>query len=84
MKIGDSIDRIEVDLGMNKIIGEVILGVTQGILTDKITEESIEIITEMKVMAEAEMRTGLEKDHFPETLVAIETGVQEKVGPGQD
>ena len=46
----------------------------QGILTDKIVEESIEIITGMKVMTEA--GTGLEKGHFPETIAAIETGVQ--------
>ena len=56
----------------------------QGFLTDKITEESKEIITEMKVMTEAEMGTGLEKGHFPETLVVIEIGVQVIVGPGQD
>ena len=56
----------------------------QGILTDKIAEESIEIIAEMKVMIEAEMGTGLEKGHFPETLVAIEIGLQVIVSPGQD
>ena len=84
VKTGDSIDKIEVGLGMNKIIGEVILEVTQGILTDKIAEESIEIITEMKVMTEAEMGTGLEKGHFSETLVVIEIGVKAIVGPGQD
>ena len=56
----------------------------RGILTDKIAEESIKIITEMKVMIEAEMGTGLEKGHFPETLVVIEIGVQAIVGPGQD
>ena len=53
-----------------------------GILTDRIVEESIEIITGMKVMTEA--GTGLEKGHFPETLVAIEIVVQATVGPGQD
>ena len=36
----------------------------QGILTDKVGEESIEIITGMKVMTEAEMGTGLEKVNF--------------------
>ena len=82
VKIGHSIDRPEVDLGMNKIIGEVISEVTQGILTDKIAEESIEIITGMKVMTEA--GTGVEKGHFPTTLVAIEIGAQATVGPGQD
>ena len=36
----------------------------------------------MKVMTES--RTGLEKGHFPETVAAIEIGVQVTVGPGQD
>ena len=53
-------------------------------MTDTVAEESIEIITEMKVMTEAEMGTGLGKGNFPETLVAIEIGVQAIVGPGQD
>ena len=67
-----------------KIIGEVILEVMWGILADKTAEESIEIIIEIKVMAEAEMGTVLEKGHFPETLVVTEIGVQAIVGPGQD
>ena len=49
----DNIDRKEVGLGMNKIIGEVNLEEMQEILTDRIVEESIEIITEMKAMTEA-------------------------------
>ena len=51
-------------------------------MIDKIAEENIEIITEMKVVTET--GTGLEKGHFPETLVAMEIGVQATVGPGQD
>ena len=78
----DNIDRIEVGLGMNKIIGEIISEVMQGILTDRIAEESIEIITGMKVMTEA--GTGLEKEHSPETIIAIGIGVQATAGPGQD
>ena len=55
------------------------------ILEDKTVEESIEIATEMKVMAEVEIGTGLEKGHFLKTLVVIETiGVQAPVGTGQD
>ena len=77
----DNIDRIEVGLGMKKII-EVISEVTQGILTDRIPEESIEIITEMKVMTEA--GTGLEKGHFLEAIQEIEIGGQATAGPGQD
>ena len=39
----------------------------------------------MKVKAEVEIGTDLGKDHFPGTLVMIETiGVQAIVGPGQD
>ena len=41
----DRLDKIEVGLGMKKIIGEVISEVMLEILTDKIAEESIEIIT---------------------------------------
>ena len=67
VETGDSIDKIEVDQGMNKIIEEEILEVMQEhikILKDKIVEESTEVIIEMKVMAEVEIGTGLEKDHF--------------------
>ena len=51
-------------------------------MTDKIAEESIEIITEMKVMTE--VGAGLGKGNFPENLVAIKIGVQGIVGPHQD
>ena len=37
---------------------------------------------EMTVMTEA--GTGVEKGHFPETIVTTEIGVQAIVGPGQD
>ena len=84
IETGDHIDWTEVGLGMNKIIGEAISEVMQGILTDKIAQESIGIITEMKVMTGAEMGTGLEKGHFQEILVAVERGVQAIVDPGQD
>ena len=88
VETGDSIDKIEVDQGMNKIIEEEILEVMQEhikILKDKTVEESTEIIIEMKVIAEVEIGTGLEKDHFLETLVTEEMiGVQVIVGPDQD
>ena len=51
-------------------------------MTDRLAEESIEIITGMKVMTEA--GTGLEKGHFPEAIIAIGIGVQATAGPGQD
>ena len=39
----------------------------------------------MKVMAEVEIGIGLEKDHFLETIVAIETiGTKVTIGPDQD
>ena len=88
VETGDSIGKTEADPGIHKIIGEEILEVMQGhikILKEKTVEDSIEIITEMKVMAEVEIGIGLEKSHFLETLVVIETiGVQATVGPGQD
>ena len=88
VETGDSIGKTEADPGINNIIGEEILEVIWGYiktLKDKTVEESIEITAEMKVMAEVEIGTDLEKGHFPETLVAIETtGVQATVGPGQD
>ena len=81
----DSIDKVEVDQGMNKTIEEKILEVMQEnikILKDKIVGESTEIITEMKVIAEVEIGAVLEKDHFLETLVTKEMiGVQVIVGP---
>ena len=42
-------------------------------MKDKTVEESTEIIIEMKVTAEVEIGTGLEKDHFLETSVMIKT-----------
>ena len=51
-------------------------------MTGRTVEESIEVIIGTKVMTEA--GTGLEKGHFPETLAAIEIGVQATAGPGQD
>ena len=54
-------------------------------MKDKTVQQSTEIITEMKVIAEVEIGSGLEKDHFLETLVMIETiGVQVIGGPDQD
>ena len=67
---GDNIDKIEVDQSMNKIIEEQILEVMQGsikIMKDNTVEESTEVTTEMKVKAEIEIGTGLEKGHFLET-----------------
>ena len=50
-------------------------------MTDRIVEESIEIITEMKDMIEA--GAGLEKGNFPDIII-IGIGLQAIVGPGQD
>ena len=53
-------------------------------MKDKTVDASTEIIIEMKVIAEVEIGTGLEKDHFLEILVTIQTiGVQAIVGPDQ-
>ena len=43
-------------------------------MTDKIAEESTEIITGMKVMTET--GTGLDRGHFPEAITTIEIEVQ--------
>ena len=54
-------------------------------MKDKTVEESAEIIIEMKVIAGVEIGVGLEKYHFLETLVMIETiGVQAIVDPDHD
>ena len=86
VKTGDSIDKTEVDQGMNKIIEEN-LEVMQGcikILKDKTVDESTEIIIEVKVIEKVEIGTGLDKDHFLETLVRVELiGVQAVVSPDQ-
>ena len=61
------VDKIEVDQGMNKIIGEEILEAMQDhvkILEDRIVEENIEVIIEMKIIAEKDVGVGLEKDRI--------------------
>ena len=78
----DNTDKTEVGLGMNKILGEVILGEMLEIMVHKTLEENIEIAIEMTVMIEA--GTGLERCHFPEIMAIIKLEVQAKVGPGQD
>ena len=65
-----------------KILREVILEETLGIMVDKTVEESIEIAIEMTVVTEA--GTGLEKGHFPKIMAIIELQVQVTVVPGQD
>ena len=66
-------DKIEVDLGMNKITGMIIedkiLEVTREhikILEDRIVEGDIEEIIEMKIITEKEVEVGLEKRSFSE------------------
>ena len=44
-------------------------------MTDRIVEDNIETIIEITVMIEA--GTGLEKGHFPETIMTIEIGVKQ-------
>ena len=69
-------DKIEVDQGMNKIIGEEILEAMQDcikILEDRIVEENIEVIIEIKIIAEREIGEGLEIGHFKGiTIITIE------------
>ena len=66
---------------MSKIVEEVTLGEMQGVMVDRIVEESTEI--EMTVMTKA--GTGLERGCFPEIMATIlEIEVQATVDPGQD
>ena len=63
---------------MNKITEEEILETIQDdikISEDRITEESIEVITGMKATAEREVGVCLEKGHFQEIMVAIIEGM---------
>ena len=66
------VDKVEVEQGMNKIIGEEILEVTwqhTKILEDRIVEENIGVIIGMKIIAEKEVGVGLGKDHFQGILI---------------
>ena len=52
------VDRVEVDQGMNKFIGEEILELTwecTKVLEDRVVEENIEVIIGMKIIAEREI-----------------------------
>ena len=70
-----SIDKVEVDPGMNKIIGEEILEAMRdltNISEDKIVEENTEVIIGMEVIAEKEVGVGLGKDHFQGKTIIVE------------
>ena len=59
------VDKVEVDQGMNTIIGEEILEVTWEhikILEDRIIEENIQEIIGMKIIVQKEVGTGLGKE----------------------
>ena len=73
------VDKVEVDQGMNKIIGEEILEAMQDcikILEDRIVEKNIEVTIGMKIIAEKEVEVGLEKDHF-QGMVVIKGIIEE-------
>ena len=76
-------DKTIVGLDMNKIIEGITLEEPQGTTIDRVVEENTETAIEITDMTEA--GTGLEKDHFPETVTTIlEKEVQAIIGPGQD
>ena len=79
----DSFDEIKCETKLSKVMGEIIIGNIQEIMEDKAVEESIEVII-IEVIATIEVGIGLENVHFPETMTAIELGVQATVGQGQD
>ena len=65
------LDKIEVDQGMNKMIGEKILEALQeytNILEDRIEEENIEVIIGMKIIAEKRVGVGLEEKSFSRNI----------------
>ena len=67
-----SIDKIEVDLGMNTFIEEKILEAMQEhnkILGDRTIKENTEITIGLKITVEIEVGIGLERDHFQEVLI---------------
>ena len=75
---GQIMDKIEIDQGMDKIIGEEILGAMPGhikILVDRIVEENIEVIIGMKITVQREVGVGLEKDHFQGIIIVL--GIRE-------
>ena len=81
-----SINKIEIDQDMDKIIEVKILEVTQEhikIVKDRVVEESTGITIEMKVRAEIGIGTGLEKDHSLETLI-IEEMIEVCITVGPD
>ena len=62
-----SIEKIEVNQGMNKIIGDKILEVTPEhtkYLEDRIVEGNIEVTIGKKIIGEKEVEVGLENNHF--------------------
>ena len=86
-----SMDKIEVDLGMNKItgmiIGEDTLEVTsEGIknLEDSIIQEDIEEIIGMKIITEKVVGVGLEKDHIQIIIAEGKKGIVVIVDQGED
>ena len=71
-----STGKIEVDLHINKIIGEKILEVMQAhtkILGDSTVEENTEITIGLKITVEIEIGVDLAKDPFQEMLIIEET-----------
>ena len=84
-----SMDKIEIDLGMDKITGMIIGEETleviweyNKILEDRIIEEDIEEIIGMKIITDKEVGVGLEKDHIWTIIAEGETGLI--VDKGQD
>ena len=73
-----SMDTIEVDQGINQIIGETILEATQDII--KILEESIVentgVIIRMKIMEETEVGVVLGKGLFLEITMTVEEMIE--------
>ena len=86
-----SMDKIEVDLGMNKITG-MIIGEEKieamwehiKILEERIIEEDKEEMIGMKMITQKEVGVGLEKDHIQTIIAEVETEIVVIVDQGQD
>ena len=79
-------EKVEVGQGVNRTIGEKILGAMLGhikILEDRIVQENIEVIIGTRITAEREAEVGLGKGHF-QGIVKIEGMIEAQEIVDQD
>ena len=81
--IENSLDKIEVDPDLSKVIEGIIFEITLEDIVDNMVEGSIEMIT-IGVVVIIEAGIDLERDHSQETIEVIELEVQAIVDRDQD